>query len=1162
MNNTRRKNIRDFLKFAAVSLSMATVSIDAASFTSGYYAGDSRLKEGRWVRIKVRNTGMHQITESELREMGFSDPSKVAVFGFPVVALSDYKLTDRIPDDLPPVPAVMHGGKLIFYGEADTRDDLYQAGSAASGISYPVKVTRNFYADFGTYFLTDSYAGTAPREIPSLGNDTEAPVVTGGYGMVRVEEETSNKGEIGPFFFGRSFVEERRQEYTFGMPGFRDGTGIFVRMTAPFQVSLAGNLTITSPAGATSLLNVPATSISSYVYRGMEWAATDYPHASPDGKYSIVFDASSIPYVNFGALDYFTVTYERDNAFSGGQQRMVYTRLQEGCRIQIPTSVPRMMVWNVSDPYDICSFELADAPQGGEHTAQSGEEKYIREISIPQAYSAVSGKPASIIAFDPDSELYTVEYDCDVACQNLHAAAVPEMVVISSRRMLAQAERLAQAHRDIDGMEVAVVCQDDVYHEFSSGTPHVMGLRRFVKMLYDREPEKLRSVLLFGAASYDCRDMPNGGRQVFRDTHIPIIQQEDFKLSGHRSKSYISDSFVGMMEEDSDNDPFNIYRRHMDVNVSRIPTDNLGDAAAVVDKTIRYMSAPPHVRSVNSALLMCDKGDALGHMSDAELLDSVIAGAAPSTVVYKGYNTIFPKKNGHADELHRYISNMLSKGVGYWSYSGHATPYSFGAEPIWDISLIQQTDYDIPPFTVFATCRALYFDHPGGDIGEAALYKPKGGSIAVIGALREVYKEKNLEMNLQAGKYFFTASEGTTAGDVFRLARRSSVSTPQSLSNDLIINTLSYNLIGDPEVRIHRPQLTVNITAVNDRKFDYALPLTLQSASEMTVEGVVENADGNVASDFTGTVTLSLFDGSRKAKVVNVGNAVMEQNWLGHEVPMADEIIFETVARVEKGRFRVSAVMPAPQRPGSPNRMVFAVSSDDNAMRGATSLNNITVEPSGILPETTDDTLPEITRMYIGDETFADGDIVTGEIMLHAEVAPNPYVVAGHSALLGQSVTLMLDGSRSFTNASLAFVSEAGGGGTLDLPLTDIADGAHTLTLKVRNYAGQTTERTINFTVVNMALKASLSVDEYPASEFATINLDCALKDKPVARLIVKDAAGKVLFTDTGVTFPYRWDLRTGTGEQATDGLYTVEAYLNSGLYYGVAVPATVVVRR
>ena len=125
MNNTRRKNIRDFLKLAAVSLSMATVSIDAASFTSGYYAGDSRLKEGRWVRIKVRNTGMHQITESELREMGFQNPSKVAVFGFPAVALSDYKLTDRTPDDLPPVPAVMHGGKLIFYGEADTRDDLY-----------------------------------------------------------------------------------------------------------------------------------------------------------------------------------------------------------------------------------------------------------------------------------------------------------------------------------------------------------------------------------------------------------------------------------------------------------------------------------------------------------------------------------------------------------------------------------------------------------------------------------------------------------------------------------------------------------------------------------------------------------------------------------------------------------------------------------------------------------------------------------------------------------------------------------------------------------------------------------------------------------------------------------------------------------------------------
>ncbi len=1152
--------MRVYVRFVVMLVSVV-VSMEAAAFSSAYFAGDSRRRDGRWVKIKVRNTGMHQITDDELREMGFPDPSKVGVFGFPAVSLSDYKLTQRTPDDLPPVPAVRHADKLIFYGEADVRADLSQAGSSATGVSYPVHVTRNFYADFGTYFLTDAYGAEEPEVIRVSEASDEFPVVTSGFGMVHYEEETSNKGEIGPFFFGRSFVDEKQQSYSFPMPEFIDGKGIYVQMAAAFQVSMSGNLSIILPSGAASQATVPATSLASYVYNGLKWVGQDYPQQSSDGRYGITFDASSLPYVNFGALDYFTVAYERGNAFRGGQQIMVYGRLFEGSRIRIPTSVPGMMVWDVSDPYDIRNFEIVDRISD-ESDAQSGV-LYIKEIVSPKAYSVASGNPASVVAFDPDSELFHVEFDGEVACQNLHALAAPRMVVISSRRMLAEAERLAQAHRDIDGMDVAVVCQDDVYNEFSSGTPHVTALRRFVKMLYDREPGKLRSVLLFGAGSYDSRDMPNGGRREFRDTHIPILQQEDFRFSGHRSKSYITDSFVGMMEEDNDSEPFNIYFRHMDVNVSRIPAENIGDASAVVDKTIRYMETPPRGRSVNSVLLMCDKGDALGHMRDAEMLDSVIMHTAPSTVVYKGYNTIFPKNNGRADELHRYVSNMLSKGVGYWAYSGHATPYSFGGEPIWDISFIQHTDYDVPPFTVFATCRALYFDHPGGDIGEAALYKPKGGSIAVIGALREVFKEKNLEMNLEAGKYFFSAPEGTTAGDVFRLARRSSVSTPQSLNNDLIINTLSYNLIGDPEVRIHRPRLSVEITSVNGGKFDPRSSMSITSSDKVEIEGYVTDGSGNVADYFNGDLTLSLFDGSRIAKVVNVGTTAVENNWLGYEVPVADEIIFETVARVEKGRFRLSAVLPAPQRPGNPNRMTLVGCSDDGSMHVAGSVGNVTVAVSGKMPDVTDDTLPEITEMYVNDRSFADGDVVGGDLLFHADVAPNRFVVAGHSAILGQSATLVLDdGARVFTNAPLAFCPDAEGGGTMELPLTDVSDGPHRLTLKVKNYAGQSAERTISFTVVNVATPSLLSVEEYPATDEATIHLKSDVGDAPVGRVIIKDASGKVIFTESGVTFPYVWDLKTRTGGNVPDGLYEVEAYVSAGLRYGSAFPCKLVVRR
>ena len=85
-----------------------------AALAPSYYTSESVLMTGKWVKIKVRNTGMHQITDEQLREMGFSDPSKVAVYGYSGLAFADNRLSSDIPDDLPPVPVARHNGKLIF----------------------------------------------------------------------------------------------------------------------------------------------------------------------------------------------------------------------------------------------------------------------------------------------------------------------------------------------------------------------------------------------------------------------------------------------------------------------------------------------------------------------------------------------------------------------------------------------------------------------------------------------------------------------------------------------------------------------------------------------------------------------------------------------------------------------------------------------------------------------------------------------------------------------------------------------------------------------------------------------------------------------------------------------------------------------------------------
>lgn len=1149
------KNI--YRKCAAVACVCAAVitAPEALAFTSGYFKNNSLLGSGRWIKIKVTDNGMHQITDAELLAMGFSDPSKVAVYGFPAVSLSDYRLTEATPDDLPPAPSIYRDGKLIFYAEGDIHRRLYQTGSPSTGIKIPVEVTRNFYASYGTYFLTDAAPRVEPQVIPLAGD--YSGTVTYGYGMVHMEDEKENPAQMGPYFFGRSFISEPRQKYTFSMPGLISGTNAFMQLNAGFQTATAGTLSITAPSGLVSRVTVANSDAASYYYTGMNWVGIDRPRTNAWDEYSITFDASTVSGLTFGSVDYLTVTYQRDNTFHGPQQMMVYGSLSATDCIEIPSSVSGLMVWDVTDPCAPRAFEVGMP----DDEVSSGERNTV-VVSSPGTFAIASGTAASVVSFDPSAGLLPVEVVGEVGPQDLHSLATPRMVIIAASDMVAEATRLAEAHREFQGIDVAVVSQDEVYNEFSSGTPHVMAIRRFVKMLYDRDPEKLRSVLLFGRASYDNRDFINSERPAFRATNIPIVHQEDIRFSGHHSKSFATDALVGMMKEDKGNSPFNIYMRDMDVNVSRIPADNLGDARNVVDKTIAYMKNPPHARSLNAALLMCDKGDAVGHMLDAQQLEELIAETAPSTVIYKGFNTIFPQENGKASQLNKYISNTLSKGVCYWAYSGHATPTSFGAEPVWDVNLTQGAENEVLPYTVFATCRAAYIDHPGVSLADACLFAPHGGSIVVVGALREVYKEKNQLMNLDMGRYFFGAAPGTTTGDVFRMARNTSVSNSSSINDDQIINTLSYNMLGDPELPICRPQYSAVITAVNGQQFDASRNLELPFGSEVVFEGSVVDADGKAVTAFNGEIALTLFDAERIAPVINVGTASTEAAWKGYEVPMDDEVIYEAVANVVGGRFAFTTYLPAPLRSGPNNRLTLIASSRDNTMQASGSADNIYVTTAGGGFSTAEDTAPEITEMYLDSPDFVNGDVVGGEVNFHATVGPNDFRVAGYTSLLGMSTSLTLDGSRSFANAPLVFTPDTQGGGTVDLPISDIADGPHTLTLKVVNYAGQSSSRTINFTTVNQAVAASLAVEEYPASVSATVTLTHNLSDNPVGRVVVRNASGEVVHTRDEVAFPYEWNLVSDSGEPVADGPYTVEAYLKSGLRYGTAIPAEIVVRR
>ena len=110
------------------------------------YADNSVLREGTWVEICIPKTGIYQLTDDLIRSAGFSNLSKVKIYGYggglqPEKLTADYLMET---DDLMELPTCEVNGRKLFYGIGPvTWDDNHQR-------------VRNPYSSYGYYFLTEN----------------------------------------------------------------------------------------------------------------------------------------------------------------------------------------------------------------------------------------------------------------------------------------------------------------------------------------------------------------------------------------------------------------------------------------------------------------------------------------------------------------------------------------------------------------------------------------------------------------------------------------------------------------------------------------------------------------------------------------------------------------------------------------------------------------------------------------------------------------------------------------------------------------------------------------------------------------------------------------------------------------------------------------------
>ena len=1130
------------IKVSSLLAAVFTLGLSASAFPTSHYASNSVLASGKWVKIAVSQNGIYELTQAELAKMGFSNPANVRIYGQGGHMISEV-LNGNAYDDLKQVPVLRSNGKICFYANGPVRFTLTNPASATPYY----KRTVNTYSTHGYYFLTESSA--ADKLVPVINNSSQGTVKReSSLDYDWHEQDLASYSQSGKDLLGEE-LQNGYFTYNTRLHNLVENTPIYVNTCIGAKTTAAAYIGTTINGN-----DVPFTSSrakiyqpsSTYVYYNSATpvAAMSLAEHSEDIQVTAGLTCSSGNIIS-ARLDYVTLTYQHKNAFyegGNGQFRMGLNNITSSQRIEFPENPQNLVVWQIDNPqepqaYATATYTYTEADEGGNSVTRT-----VKAFS-----PAINSQWTQFIAFDPTQTLLKIDSYESVDNQNLHSMTTPDMLIITNKNFHEQAQRIADLHFEVDGLSVAVVDQELIFNEFSSGTPDAMAYRLMCKMLYDRSSSKFKYLLLFGAGSFDNR---------------ALIANRDFNIltyktttSNDEDYSYTSDDFFGLLD---DNSGTNIAADFLRIGIGRFPSANLAEAKSDVDKLVNYVKNPDYGPWRNNIMLSADEGDDGLHAFQAEgvrmLVDNELETNMQTNRVFIGQ---YPKANETwiadetrrtASEAKRRMTDLLSQGQYFASYIGHAGPSTFTKlSHLWTSNDAQSFSYKLLPIFTTAACDVARYDSDQRGIAEHMFHKRDGGAIALLTSSRSVYAESNDALNTAFVRNLFcynTLGFMPTVGYAYMKAK-------QSFGNSSNTNKMSFLLLGDPAMQINYPKGLVNITKINDNTLNGDTVL-LHPLTQVTIEARITDESKSATDEtFNGDVTISLYDQQRYF-------ASYTQRVLGSNLPTtrdcyySRDLLTEVNTRATNGIIRATITVPRSAMANGQQGLlrIYAHRDDSKDMvNGYTDRLKIASYDETLVTNP-DTEAPVINAMYIDAESFSDGDVVNPNATLFISASDNEGINM-QSISLSNSMTLVLDGSTSFSTIKNFAATSQDGKLTVAFPLSSLTEGKHTLKFTVYDLSGNATSRSINFVVASEFNSPILAVEESPAIDKATFTLSHEFETAPSVTLKVIDVNGDIVWSDTATDFPYEWDLTDKSGQRLPAGVYEYYGTVRAGNAYG-----------
>lgn len=1082
------------------------------------YAENSVLKSGKFVKVKVRESGIYKLTYEALNSMGVK-PENVRVFGYGG-ALQEQSFLLPKPDDLPEVAVWMEKGAdgvfnagdyILFYGQGLTK---WNYDSSRKLFIH----TLNHYANEGYYFITSDVGEGRKIADKTISVPAEANIVSvKEFVDYQVHEvEKFNLGKTGKVFYGEEFSSTLSYNFPFNFPNLANAN-VIARVDVAAVSSVNSTFDLKLNDFTSRQISVSMMGADNYqVGRGSNVVLSYPPQPGPGVNFNLTYNKNSTS--ARGYLNYLEVNVRRNLKMTGSVmffRNADYLKTGYYSKYTLTDANQNVQIWDITDQSNIRKIAASRNGDALEFTDTNDEVKQYVAID-PTAKSAITLEP-TIIGTIPN--------------QDLHALTAADMIIITHPDFVSQSKRLANAHLEKDNLKVHVVTTEQVYNEFSSGTPDATAYRWVMKMFYDRaiaagNPDLMpKYLLLFGRGTFDNRGIINNSGD-----NLVLTYQADESL--HKVYSYVTDDYFGFLDN---NEGLEITSHKVDVGIGRFPVVTVKHAEDVVNKSIEYMNNKTKGNWKNQLTFVADDGDNSMHIGQADSIAQTIFKSNPEFQLQKIYLDSYLQETSASGDSYplakKRLQGLISSGSFMLNFTGHASAAGWTDEKILLTNDVNELFNKKLPIWIGATCDFVLFDSKDISAGENVVLNPVGGGIGNFSAARVVYAAQNERINRYFSTDLFTRRDGKypRLGDAVRRAKNT-ISTEN--------NKMSYVLLGDPALRLNYPEtykvVTESINGITTQSAD-----TLKALSVNKVKGFVANQNGSKATDFNGTIEITILDKIQRITTLNNHN---EKNGV-FTFSDRPNILYSGKAKAENGEFEFTFMMPRDIRYNyGSGRINYYANDTITGLEGQGFFENFIVggSKSGVEYETEG----PVIQMYLNTPDFTSGGKVNETPMFVAKISDiNGINTVGSG--IGHDLRLVIDDDpyTSYTlNENFEAETNSYQAGRVQFKLPKMAPGKHTLTFHAWDLLNNSSQATLEFEVVEGLKPVIYKVMNFP-NPVKTETTFVIEHDRPEVILEthvdIYDLAGRRLYTKQQSSADnLKWDVTDDAGNRVKPGMY------------------------